>query len=182
MSKSLTFKAAVALLRHTPLYDARTERLIECVEQDSSPDPTDELCVAMENYAHHMSAEVLAKELAPLFNHYGLLPSPEETLIKVLAEVRAERRRQFDKWGVQNHPSFDDDRDLALAKHNERLMKTVVETGVQTGKLLFSDIFLEEVAEALAAENEDELRIELIQAAAAAIAWVEAIDRRRWRR
>lgn len=42
----------------------------------------------------------------------------------------------------------------------------------------WTGIFLEEVFEALAEEDPEELRKELIQAAAVALQWVEAIDRR----
>jgi hypothetical protein len=43
----------------------------------------------------------------------------------------------------------------------------------------YGDIFIEEVAEAIGAANEDRLREELVQCAAVAVAWIEAIDRRK---
>lgn len=178
MSRRFAFSTAVELLRRSALYDGRTERLIECVERDGRIEPTDELCSAMENYTRHMDNETLANELAPLFEEYGLLPSPEESLIRVLAEVRAERRRQYDKWGQQDHPSFGHDRDMAAAKLNERFGKAMVETAAAQGKLSFDAILTEELYEALATESEEKLRAELVQVAAVAVAWIEAIDRR----
>lgn len=178
--KPLTFATACELARRAPLYDARMERLIEEVEHDPSVDSTDEFCNALADYAQHMDANFLAKALEPLFAHYGLLPSPEETLIKVLAEVRAERRRQFEKWGQQDHPSFPADRDLSVAALNMKYAKLIVENTAAAGGVSFQDILYEEIAEAFAAESERELRAELIQVAATAVAWVEAIDRRKY--
>lgn len=77
----------------------------------------------------------------------------------VLGEVVAERERQNDKWGVQNH-----------------------DNGWWTA------ILVEEVGEAAQAAlqarfggryTEDDLRMELVQVAAVAVQWVECIDRRR---
>lgn len=155
------------------------EQLIEEVERDPSVDSTDEFCNALADYAQHMNAKVLAKALEPLFAHYGLLPSPEETLIKVLAEVRAERRAQYEKWGQQDRPSLPVDFDISMAKLNERVAKSMVETASALGTLSFHDILFEEIHEAVASENEEDMRAELIQVAATAVAWVEAIDRRR---
>jgi NTP pyrophosphatase (non-canonical NTP hydrolase) len=80
---------------------------------------------------------------------------------KVLHEVEAERARQDEKWGEQNCHDFE-----------------------------WVSILAEEVGEAAAEANEanfhfgknrgdfTKLRAELVQVAAVAVAWIEAIDRR----
>lgn len=118
--------------------------------------------------------------------------------LSVLAEVLAERARQEAKWGEQNHP----DVDVVLIEREggctvERMAE---ECGVSTarraranldgearmGRATWSLIAVEELAEAieaatLAAQHRvalSSLREELVQLAAVAVAWVEAIDRR----
>jgi len=46
------------------------------------------------------------------------------------------------------------------------------------GRVSWADILLEEVFEALAEDDPAALRVELIQVAAVAVQWVEAIDRK----
>lgn len=80
----------------------------------------------------------------------------------VLAEVRAERERQDGKWGQQNHEPF-----LWLAILGEEFgesQKAALDAriGAQTGKATLED-----------------LREELIQTAAVAVAFVECLDRNR---
>lgn len=84
------------------------------------------------------------------------------TTDRVLQEVLAERVRQDEKWGEQNGHDFE-----------------------------WVSIMTEEVGEAAQAANEANfkssktrgdyahLREELVQVAAVAVAWIEAIDRRR---
>ena len=104
----------------------------------------------------------------------------------VLDDVLTERRRQDARWGEQNFPDGTGPRRVepcagfpitnwALADaarlHCERMASATTIT--------WADIFREEAREVHAAEpNSDELRAELIQVAAVAVAWVEAIDRR----
>jgi hypothetical protein len=95
-----------------------------------------------------------------------------------LKEVAAERVRQEEKWGEQNHPDANLTRyyDLAPASH----FKFKTDERAQDGTISWIDIFLEEVAEAVdEALKRDKvaLRAELIQCAAVATAWVEKIDR-----
>lgn len=98
----------------------------------------------------------------------------------VLEEVEAERARQDEKWGEQNHPDLPGVRHpgYALAAN----MWKVDNAGrMAEGCLAWDGILLEEVFEALEqAElaNEVGLRQELIQVAAVVVAHVEAIDRR----
>ena len=111
----------------------------------------------------------------------------------VLAEVDAERRRQDDKWGEQNHPNGTGDERLlpalpptfegratmgTLAYAARRWCQALAENDACT----FAAILLEEVGEALAEDPPATLRAELIQVAAVAVAWVEKIDRDEARR
>jgi hypothetical protein len=107
---------------------------------------------------------------------------------RVLREVAGERQRQTEKWGEQNHPdgTGPDLRILRLTDVNLDLR-----TGAELSDIFrrkcdrnlphednWRDILLEEVFEALAEKDAAHLRAELIQVAAVAAAWVEAIDRR----
>ncbi|MER8158131.1 hypothetical protein [Streptomyces sp. NPDC094472] len=115
----------------------------------------------------------------------------------VLDEIHAERCRQNEKWGEQNHPDVDP-RDIPYVTHsyyasradiwrqvNEERTKPSRSLGRCTGHpegphthTAWDGILLEEVYEALAEEDPARLRAEMVQVAAVAVAWVEAIDRR----
>lgn len=109
----------------------------------------------------------------------------------VLEEVRAERHRQDTKWGQQNPPDLDPvlvERRVPPARHAEKygiptaaVARLHTETAMKDGRLTWGHILTEEHAEVIEAAAENELsamRMELIQVAAVAVAWVEAIDRR----
>lgn len=111
-----------------------------------------------------------------------MVPPPSDGpdgLASVLAEIAAERRRQDARWGEQNHPDGAGPTNAPEAT----LRRDECERARAAGELTWRHILLEEVAEA-AAENEPKrLRDELIQVAAVAVAWAEALDRRtpdRW--
>jgi len=94
----------------------------------------------------------------------------------VLQEVCDERDEQDDKWGEQNHPD---------GTGGERA-KAAADTCRKARQRAFSDedgtwlhILGEEVAEAFAEADPEKLRVELVQVAAVAVAWIEAIDRRK---
>lgn len=102
----------------------------------------------------------------------------------VLHEVLEERQAQDAKWGEQNHPDGtgpdvgDDGIDLRRAaadQHREHCQRAAA-----LGLVSWADILEEEVAEALAESDPAKLRTELVQVAAVAVAWVEALDRRLW--
>ncbi|GLZ77095.1 hypothetical protein Afil01_19020 [Actinorhabdospora filicis] len=92
-----------------------------------------------------------------------------------LADVRAERARQDELWGEQNHVDG-----TGMKRHQEALEATrdITDRSAEVGTLTWAEILSEEVAEALAEHDPVKLRAELIQVAAVAVAWVEAIDRR----
>jgi hypothetical protein len=93
----------------------------------------------------------------------------------VLNEVAYERVAQFAKFGEQNPP--DGTGDAFRAAVADRYRKAC-DVAFANGRGTWLDIFLEEVFEAAAEKDPVKLRAELIQAAAVAVAWVEAIDRR----
>jgi type IV pilus biogenesis protein CpaD/CtpE len=97
-------------------------------------------------------------------------------LTAVEREIRDERDRQDAKWGEQNHPdgTGPDGNRQAMADMARELCQRLAAIGVVT----FYHILLEEVYEAMAEEDPARLRAELIQVAAVAAQWVEAIDRR----
>jgi hypothetical protein len=111
----------------------------------------------------------------------------------VLGHVEWERRRQDRKWGEQNWP------DVCPVLMNRRggcstqrmaqeyeiptaqRARFRCETEFSRGDGTWADILIEEVAEAIEAGAQADtaaLRKELVQIAAVAVAWVEAIDRR----
>jgi len=97
-----------------------------------------------------------------------------DTTNAVLAEVLDERRKQHEKWGQQDHPDGTD-RDLAGVAESFRRF---CDAAAEDGSITFRHILAEETAEAYAETDPDSLRAELIQVAAVAVAWIEAIDRR----
>lgn len=104
----------------------------------------------------------------------------------VLAEVLLERVRQDAKFGAErDHPSVDPRHEgfpTALAARygvpHEAFAKESCERAFREGRGTYADIAVEEVAEAIGAEDEQARRAELVQCAAVFVAWIEAIDRR----
>lgn len=98
---------------------------------------------------------------------------------EVLEEVAAERTRQDAKWGEQNHP---DGTGKSIFADYAGIAKRRCDSAAKSGKLTWAHILEEEFWEALAEDGEEALRMELIQAIAVGVGWVEAIDRRRKKR
>jgi hypothetical protein len=96
--------------------------------------------------------------------------------VDVLDEIAAERRRQEAKWGEQNHPDGTrlTDVDRVAAEAARRECEQAFAAGTGTWRLILE----EEIREAFAESSPEALRAELIQVAAVAVAWAEAIDRR----
>lgn len=96
----------------------------------------------------------------------------------VLLELLEERIRQDQKWGEQNHPNGGGTPSHRRAADRAR---AICQALAARGECTWEAILLEEVAEALAERDDTLLREELVQVAAVAVAWIEAIDRRRRR-
>jgi len=93
----------------------------------------------------------------------------------VLAEVDAERVRQDERWGEQNHPDGTGSRTRATIAE---LARKACQQAAAEGTVTWRHILAEEVAEAHACADTAALRAELVQVAAVAVNWIEAIDRR----
>jgi hypothetical protein len=103
--------------------------------------------------------------------------------INVLSEIGIERINQDSKWGEQNHPNGTGPQVQlldALTSYNSlrAVAKAQTDLRASAGTVTFADILLEEVIEALAESNPQALRAELVQVAAVAAQWIEAIDRK----
>jgi hypothetical protein len=96
-------------------------------------------------------------------------------LARVLADVTAEREAQHAAHGVQHHLADGTGAEWkAFAEH----MRTECQRAAAEGRMTWQHILLEEVAEALAEDEPDRIRGELVQAAAVAVQWLQAIDQR----
>ena len=102
----------------------------------------------------------------------------------VIAEVAAERERQDAKWGEQNHPDGTGPTwplviaPMVNAETARILAQRMCQSAARHGSVTWQHILGEEFVEALAEEDPVKLRAELVQVAAVAVAWIEAIDRR----
>lgn len=130
---------------------------LEDVPVRLGPGGTDQLAAAL---TAHVAA-YMGRELGPL--------------AAVLGAIAGERERQDARWGEQNHHDGTGTTDYTRAADTARreCLKAATEDAP-----MWSLILLEEVYEALAESDAARLRAELVQVAAVACAWVEAIDRR----
>ncbi|MFD1535644.1 NUDIX hydrolase [Nonomuraea guangzhouensis] len=97
------------------------------------------------------------------------------SLARVLGDVAAERAAQDAKWGMQAVPDGTGAED-AVAEA-DRARRETDEAG-RRGELTWRHILREEVLEAFAESDPELLRTELIQVAAVAVKWAQALDRR----
>lgn len=102
--------------------------------------------------------------------------------MSVLSDVAAERARQDEKWGEQNHPDGTGPQVAhgflgRMAEHAEHA-RDACQAAAAVGECTWRHILLEEVYEGLAEADPARLRAELVQVAAVAVQWIEAIDRR----
>lgn len=99
-----------------------------------------------------------------------------EATRKALADVSAERDRQRARHGEQTLP---DGTGLEAWDEIERDdARRRCDRATLAGRLSWRLVFEEEVAEVLAETEPELLRAELVQVAAVAVQWIEAIDRR----
>jgi hypothetical protein len=119
---------------------------------------------------------------------------PEVAYDRLLEETLAELRRAWMKFGLQNRPSFaahlperfhdsqmgtwqSEVRNRYYDIPSEREAKAACNMRFAAETGTWADIFLEEMAEAFGGQDQDEVRTELVQVAAMALAWVATIDR-----
>lgn len=103
------------------------------------------------------------------------LPSSET--VKILAQVLDERVRQNELWGRQDHPVADA-YEMEDAAGSLPGIRDYCDLRTAEGRVTWSNIVEEELFEALAEQDADKRRIELIQLAAVVVAAIEAEDRR----
>ncbi|MEV5720647.1 hypothetical protein AB0L41_42850 [Amycolatopsis mediterranei] len=102
----------------------------------------------------------------------------------VLADVLAERARQDARFGRQDHPDGtgpDVVNPVSLAYCIGDALddaRQATDRALSRGTVTFADILTEEAFEALAETDPAQLRAELVQVAASAVCWIEALDRR----
>ncbi|MEW2357061.1 nucleoside triphosphate pyrophosphohydrolase [Spirillospora sp. NPDC029432] len=97
-----------------------------------------------------------------------------ESLARVLDDVAAERRAQDRLWGVQEFPDGTGPEHTAQAE----AAKGDCAAAAERGELTWRHILAEEFFEALAESDPSLLRAELVQTAAVAVKWIQALDRR----
>jgi len=103
---------------------------------------------------------------------------------RVLRDVTDERIRQNIKWGEQNHPDGTGPAWPVMAAgalysgFAADMVRRQVQAAAKHGTTTWHGVLAEEFHEAAAANAPCVLRAELVQVAAVAVAWVEAIDRR----
>lgn len=100
----------------------------------------------------------------------------------IVDEVLNERRKQENKWGVQDHPSVRESKTGhgRCGLHgmvSEETAKQLCEYNSKRGTLAWGHIAVEELAEAISAPGDMSRREELVQLAAVIVAWIENIDR-----
>lgn len=94
----------------------------------------------------------------------------------LLREVHEEVKAQHVQWGTQDHPDCAEDQPWSVA---ELAWQDVNTDRAQQGTLTWDGILAEELAEACAADTDANRITELIQVAAVAVSWAQAIRRRR---
>lgn len=94
---------------------------------------------------------------------------------RVLHEVAAECGNQDSRWGEQNHPNGTGG---TYFKRMSNWARERCDRVHSEGRGTWEHILTEEFYEALAESDPAKLRAELIQVAAVAVQWVEALDRR----
>ncbi len=96
------------------------------------------------------------------------------SLARVLGDVAAERVAQDEMFGIQDFPDGTGPERTPAAD----AAKEDCRTAWRDGRLTWRHIFAEEFCEALAEDDPQPLRTELVQTAAVAVKWVQALDRR----
>ena len=103
------------------------------------------------------------------------------TRFRIFAEIDAERKRQHEEWGEQNHPMLlngiisDINPPICVIK---RLAEIAKRKGSLSKKLSWFNILMEEVYETFAETDPKKQREEMVQVAAVAVQIIEYLDRK----
>lgn len=106
-----------------------------------------------------------------------------------LSRVRAELEAQDEKWGETDHPAFTGPKAVDRSEYFDKGMRDAYNRELNDvrhandiakftgGEIGWDTILREEVLESLTAETTADMKKELIQVAATALAWLEDIER-----
>jgi hypothetical protein len=95
-------------------------------------------------------------------------------LSEILEDIRVERQRQLETWGVQClADGTSADYELTAVKAQK-----LCERQHKDGTLQWLTVLAEEFLEAAAETDPVKLRAELVQVAAVAVAWIEDLDKK----
>ena len=118
--------------------------------------------------------EITSEESDRVFKALPFESGISPQVYRIAREISAERQRQNDKWGEQNHILTNDPKnDAILAEIYKRINQSTEEVDN------WKDIILEEVFEACAEPDHDKARVEWVQVAAVAVQIIEYIDRQK---
>lgn len=103
--------------------------------------------------------------------------------VHIFSAIEAERLRQDELWGEQNHPILASTMESERKTLKEILVqfRKINEQAAEVGNLSWYPIIMEEVFEALTETDEEAQIEELIQAAAVLVAMIECLYRKRSR-
>lgn len=104
----------------------------------------------------------------------NLLAEKDRAIGNVLADVRNERWRQEAKYPANYVDGTGGEYAAAICV----ILRDLCSRSFEVGKCTFAQVLVEELCEALAERDPEKLRAELIQVAAVACKWVEALDAR----
>ena len=96
----------------------------------------------------------------------------------IFEEIAAERKRQNEKWGEQNHPMHFDDLVYAGCRKKLDDLRHMNDWREKENTLSWFDILEEEVYEAFAETDPVRQKAEMVQVAAVAVQIIEYLDRR----
>ncbi|MFE5505125.1 hypothetical protein ACFQ73_21375 [Amycolatopsis japonica] len=111
-------------------------------------------------------------------------PVADPATFPVLIEVAAERGRQDAKFGRQDHADGTGPNEANQVRYCVNAAEAAdfarwrTDLAARHDGPTFADVLTEEFYEALAEADPAALRTELVQVAAVAVCWIEAIDRR----
>ena len=94
----------------------------------------------------------------------------------IIAAIKAERKRQHAQWGVQNLPNGTGSLEFRIQAERS---KDFCDMQARLGRIDWTNVLNEEVAEVFAESDPAKIREELIQVAAVCVAWIECLDRKR---
>ncbi len=108
------------------------------------------------------------------------------SLSQILVDITKERDRQDTKFGLQRHQ---DSVHTSIGPGmlaawygipTEAMAKVCTDRRFEDGEGTWADVLVEELCEAIEAtlKSREELRAELVQVAAVAVAWIEDLDSR----